>query len=288
MVGSLVTPLVTPYNPHNRLDFTSLKFLVEHLVRTRTKTVVLGTTVGEGDQLSLIERQKLIDRVLRYGLEPLKVFVALGTNTLDDWEAEWKMIRNLPVHGLYLTYEKLLEAGILKGIKWDTLSSLKASLMINYPVLLDLRGFEPTIHDHIEEFLPWLGLLDIVGIITDDLSLIHELTRIDKRTFQIFVHDIARLIPLLQAGGDGMFSAFNHLYGETFHTLIQLVKSGAREEAGLLYDANVKKLRQIDSEDPSIIKAVLNHLGYRVGGVRRPRQSLSPKKRDALVKKLVR
>lgn len=115
MVGSLVTPLVTPYNPHNRLDFTSLKFLVEHLVRTRTKTVVLGTTVGEGDQLSLIERQKLIDRVLRYGLEPLKVFVALGTNTLDDWEAEWTMIRNLPVHGLYLTYEKLLEAGIKRN-----------------------------------------------------------------------------------------------------------------------------------------------------------------------------
>lgn len=295
MLDCLLTPLITPYNYHNRLELTSLKHLLEHLIRTKTKTVVLGTPLGEGTLLTPYERKIIIDKTIDYSHDRLKVFVMVDMDYLTEDELE--ILETLAVDGYFLQYPLKLENELEKTVLDHHFSRLLTET--DRTVIVDLRNKtndkqknkqdrnEPVTDD--ERFIHWIEKIsqykNIVGVICDDETTINQLTKMNQ-SFRIYFSDVNNAIKLLRAGAEGIYSGINHVYGETLHTLVQLAKKNQWQEAELLWDVYSEKFKLLSPEHPSHLKAILNYLGYRVGSVRLPLKKLSSKDQHQLIKTL--
>jgi len=60
----VIVPLVTPFDGHNQIDFSSLRQVVGFVVSKGVHAVMIGGTTGEGMLLSLDERKALLEAVL--------------------------------------------------------------------------------------------------------------------------------------------------------------------------------------------------------------------------------
>jgi 4-hydroxy-tetrahydrodipicolinate synthase len=75
----------------------------------------------------------------------------------------------------------------------------------------------------------------------------------------------------VKKGAYGVVSQLSHIYGDTIHTIIQLIKSNQHDEVKLLMDIYQNKFNVLYyHQNPAALKAVLNRLGFQVGHVRLP------------------
>lgn len=280
MLDRLITPLVTPFNRYNRIDPISLKHLLEHLIRTKTRTVVLCSQLGEGQFLTPDERMDLMVKTCEISAGRLKVYLALSLEGTDRLKDEIVSLKNIPIDGFLLELPK--DARVIEdGMKRHLRSILS---IIQKPVMIDLSKINRQLVRNTSHI--FMTDPNLVGVICDDSELFTDFMKIKPRAFRVYVHDTEKIPQLLEQGADGIYSGLAHLYGETLHTLIQLYKKEQVQEAGLLWDVYADKFRLFPLEHPSYLKAILNYLGYRVGSVRLPLTNLSLDAKQKLIKGL--
>ena len=78
--GSLVA-LVTPFDGNNRVDFTSLKRLIEFHVDQGTDGLVIAGTTGESATLRRSEHIELIGRAVEIAAGRLPIIAGSGSNS---------------------------------------------------------------------------------------------------------------------------------------------------------------------------------------------------------------
>jgi len=81
--GSLVA-LVTPFDASNRVDYASLKRLIEFHVEQGTDGLVIAGTTGESATLERAEHIELIGRALEIAAGRLPVIAGTGSNSTSQ------------------------------------------------------------------------------------------------------------------------------------------------------------------------------------------------------------
>jgi dihydrodipicolinate synthase/N-acetylneuraminate lyase len=74
----VITPLVTPFDQHNHIDFSALCQVVDFVIAGGVQAVMVGGTTGEGMMLSLDERKALAESVVRQASGRVKVIIHTG------------------------------------------------------------------------------------------------------------------------------------------------------------------------------------------------------------------
>jgi dihydrodipicolinate synthase/N-acetylneuraminate lyase len=74
----VITPLVTPFDEHNRIDFSALCQIVDFVISKGVQAVMVGGTTGEGMLLSVDERKSLAEAVVAQAKGRAQVIIHTG------------------------------------------------------------------------------------------------------------------------------------------------------------------------------------------------------------------
>src|SRR5690554_5160857 len=105
MFGTLITPLLTPFDRFSNLTFSSLKRLIDHLYQTKTSTLIVNTPIGETIALSEIEKQLLIEKTLAYADGRMGVIVNLPIDNIHRLSDQVRRLNRLGIRGFMVDFD---------------------------------------------------------------------------------------------------------------------------------------------------------------------------------------
>jgi 4-hydroxy-tetrahydrodipicolinate synthase len=267
--------LVTPFNQDLSVDFNSLTKLIDFNIENGTNyLVVLGTT-AESATLSRVEKQNVIDHVVKTNNKRVPLVLGIGGNDtyavkkqieetdLSSFEAILSVspYYNRPSQeGIYQHYKVLAETGkkiIIYNVPSRTGQNIEASTTLRlaneFPSLIMIKESAPNI----------LQYFDIL--------------RQKPAAFNLVSGDDEYTLPVTLAGGNGVISVIAQAYPKEFSTMVQLAFAGNIKEAYDIHNNLVEINRAIFAEgNPTGIKLVLAEMGIIQNHLRLPLVAASP------------
>jgi 4-hydroxy-tetrahydrodipicolinate synthase len=255
--GGILTAMVTPFDERGRVDEDAFVAMLHHLLENGSDGLVVAGTTGEGATLSDDEKARIWElAVQEAGGAP----VIAGTGTYDT------------AHSVHLT-EKATEIGVhgvlvvtpyyskpnRRGLRAHFQAVAGAT---NLPVVLyNIPG--RCVIDLPNEFLRELAQ-EIPNVAAVKQARFEDIEAIDG--MDLLAGNDDTLAEVLDKGGTGGICVASHIVGREMRRMID--EPDARHEI----HAQLKDIFDVMfiTANPTPVKAALNMLGIRAGGLRLP------------------
>jgi 4-hydroxy-tetrahydrodipicolinate synthase len=267
--GGILTAMVTPFDERGRVDEDAFVAMVHHLLENGSDGLVVAGTTGEGATLSDDEKARIWElAVAEAGGAP----VIAGTGTYDT------------AHSVHLT-ETASEAGVdgvlvvtpyynkpnRRGLRAHFEAVAAATSL---PVVLyNIPG--RCVIDLPNEFLRELAqaIPNVIGVKQARLEDIEAIDGMD-----LLAGNDDTLAKVLDKGGSGGICVSSHIVGREMRRMID--EPDARHEI----HAQLKDIFDVMfiTASPTPVKAALNMLGIRAGGLRLPMVEASEEEEQAI------
>jgi len=248
--------LATPFLDDQRIDFESLKRLIDHVIAGGVDyLVVLGTT-GESATLTALEKAQVLKAAVEYNKGRVPLMLGLGGNAtqklLDEIEAtEFYGVAgilsvspyyNKPTQeGIIAHYRALADASpaplVLYNIPGRTMSNLTASTTLTL-------SHHPNI----------VGIKEASGNLEQCMQIAASM----PKDFLLLSGDDLLTKPMLSIGGSGVISVLANAIPTTFKTLIEGDSKASLEAAYSLLELNSLMYQE---GNPVGLKNLLLHQG---------------------------
>jgi len=248
--------LATPFLDDQRIDFESLKRLIDHVIAGGVDyLVVLGTT-GESATLTALEKAQVLKAAVEYNKGRVPLMLGLGGNAtqklLDEIEAtEFYGVAgilsvspyyNKPTQeGIIAHYRALADASpaplVLYNIPGRTMSNLNASTTLTL-------SHHPNI----------VGIKEASGNLEQCMQIAASM----PKDFLLLSGDDLLTKPILSIGGSGVISVLANAIPATFKILIEGDSKASLEAAYSLLELNSLMYQE---GNPVGLKNLLLHQG---------------------------
>lgn len=268
ILGELVTAMATPFAADGSVDLDSARRLARHLVEHGSDGIVVCGTTGEGPTVSDREKLDLFDAVVSEVGGGATVIANTGSYDTHHSVALTRSALDCGVDGFLVVtpyYNKPNRAGLVAhfGAVADAADG-RPVVVYNIPsrVVLNL---EP-------DLLAELGRIpNIVAVkqANDDLRQARAI--VEQSGLALYAGDDRLLRPFCELGGAGGICVASHLVGPRMRRMIDAQRAGDGELARAI-DAELEPIYAAltATTNPIPLKAALNLLGHRVGGLRLP------------------
>lgn len=269
-IGRLLTAMVTPFRADGSMDYDQAGELAKALLASGSDGIVLTGTTGETPTLS-IEEQVEVWRSVRRAVGPDAMLVG-GASTNSTSESLEMVTQGAdagmsalmftvpyynkpPQEGLFRHFRTLAEATPLPCILYNIPG--RTSLNMTAETTLRLAREVPNIVGIKEAS----GDMDQIGVILDGAPA----------GFKVWAGDDSAAVNIVERGGWGVISVASHLVGRQISAMLAAAAAGQIEEARRL-EAGLMPLFNVlfIETNPIPVKFALNHVGFRVGGLRLP------------------
>ncbi len=266
--GSLVA-LVTPFDGNNRVDYTSLKRLIEFHVENGTNGLVIAGTTGESATLQRSEHIELIGRALEIADGRLPIIAGTGSNSTAQ-TIDLSLAVADPRIAAYLVvvpyYNKPTQEGLFQHFTAIADAVDKPVMMYNVP--------GRTVADMLPETVARLAAHDnIFGIkeATGDLERLGEIQELVDDGFMLYSGDDFTLRPFIEQGGHGVVTVSGNVAPKQVAELCRLSLAGQAEEAAAL-DKTLQPLNTalFVESNPIPVKWAVSELGLMAPYIRLP------------------
>ena len=248
--------LATPFLDDQRIDFESLKRLIDHVIAGGVDyLVVLGTT-GESATLTASEKAQVLKAAVEYNKGRVPLMLGLGGNAtqklIDEIEAtEFYGVAsilsvspyyNKPTQeGIIAHYKALADASpvplVLYNIPGRTMSNLTASTTLTL-------SHHPNI----------VGIKEASGNLEQCMQIAASM----PKDFLLLSGDDLLTKPILSIGGSGVISVLANALPDTFKTMIEGDPKASLEAAYSLLELNSLMYQE---GNPVGLKNLLLHQG---------------------------
>jgi 4-hydroxy-tetrahydrodipicolinate synthase len=248
--------LATPFLDDQRIDFESLKRLIDHVISGGADYLVALGTTGEAATLSTAEKAQVLKACVEYNSGRVPLMLGLGGNAtqklLDEIEVtdfygvasilSVSPYYNKPTQeGIIAHYKALADASpvplVLYNIPGRTMSNLTASTTL-------ALSHHPNI----------VGIKEASG----NLEQCMQITASMPKDFLLLSGDDLLTKPILSIGGSGVISVLANALPTTFKTMIEGDPKASLEAAHSLLELN--SLMYLEG-NPVGIKNLLLHQG---------------------------
>ncbi len=269
-IQGVIVPIIAPLDRRGELDTTMVTLVVDYLVERGVSGLLSGDT-GEGPLLTIEERRKLAEAVVRAADGRVPVIVhtaAMTTGQMLDLSLHAQAIGASAVaiiapscfhhsdEALHAHFEAA--AAAVPGVP---------VYLHNNPAVTGRVLSLPLIRRLAEDCPNIIGLMDSSG----NLSMLFACARLRQGNFGTASAPDSLILASLASGTDACVSSDANVVPELVVALYQALQQGdlavARELQALL-DAAHEALG--DGNDLSLYKAMMECRGLRVGSVRRP------------------
>ena len=256
-LGAILTAIVTPFDDDLRVDEEAFVDLLRHLCAHGSDGVVVCGTTGEAPTLSDEEHLRLIEIAVQE--RPAGATVVAGTGSNDTHHACMMTERATALGAdavLSVTpyYNKPNRRGLTRHFEEVARATDKPVILYNIPgrTALDMPN----------DVLAELAQIERVDYVKQANN--ENLAPVDGLGIYAGNDDI--LARALDIGGLGGICVASHIVGEEMRRMVDEPEDRARIDGSLrgVYDAMAV------TTNPIPVKAALNLLGHRVGGLRLP------------------
>lgn len=231
--GSLVA-LVTPFDENNRVDYASLKGLIEFHISEGTDGLVIAGTTGEAATLSKSEHAELISRAVEIVDGRLPVIAGTGSNSTQQTIDLSLEVGGSGIDAYLLVvpyYNKPVQEGIYQHFAAIADAVEKPVMLYNVP--------GRTVADMQAETVARLAAHEnIFGIkeATGDIDRLREIRALVDEDFMCYSGDDFSALAFLEAGGHGIVTVSGNVVPAAIARLCELVAASDLEAAKELDD----------------------------------------------------
>lgn len=279
MFGSILTAMVTPFDPDLRVDEAATTALAHHLVEHGSDGLVMAGTTGEASTLTDDEKVALYALAVREVGDRASVIAGTGSNDTAHSVHLTRLAAEVGVDGVLVVtpyYNRPPRAGIIGHVA--------AIAEVGLPVVLynipgrSVVNMEPDLIAELAEIPNVVGLKQA----NPDVAQLREVAR--TTDLAIWAGNDDLLYPVLELDGAGVISVASHLVGEEMAALVAAARRGDLDEARRR-DAALADLivALFVTTSPILIKAALEMTGLIPSGrLRLPLVDATPVEREIL------
>jgi len=283
--ADLMTAIITPFDDDQKVDFTSLKKLTEHLLATGSKGFVIGGTTGETPTLTETEKLELYRNFVDIVAGRVPIVAGAGSNNTAgtiDFINKIAQIQGIDMALVVVPYyNKPNQRGMIAHFEAIAKESPLPIMIYNIPGRTGVLMEKETVVELSKN--PNINGVKQCNTM-EDLEYIVE--HVDPE-FNVYSGEDAQALFAKVIGANGVVSVASHLYGKEMTQMYRTLDEGDYQTAGKIQRQLTPKMSALFMyPSPSPVKAALNHLGYQVGGCRLPILSLNKEEQAILFKKL--
>ena len=266
--GSLVA-LVTPFDGNNRVDYTSLKRLVDFHVEQGSAGLVIAGTTGESPTLERTEHIELIGRSIEIAGGRIPIIAGTGSNSTSQ-SIELSLAVADPEIAAYMVvvpyYNKPTQEGIFRHYSAIADAVESPVLMYNVP--------GRTVADMLPETVGRLAQHgNIFGLkeATGDIDRLKQIQAVVDKKFMLYSGDDFTLRPFIEQGGHGVVTVSGNVVPRQVAMLCQLAMEGKVAEAKALDEMLQPLNKALFSEsNPIPVKWAVSRMGLIEPHIRLP------------------
>ena len=276
--GSLVA-LVTPFDGNNRVDYASLKRLVDFHVEQGSSALVIAGTTGESPTLRRSEHIELIGRVLEIAGDRIPVIAGTGSNSTYQTIELSKAVSDARLAGYMAVvpyYNKPTQEGIYRHYMAIADAIDKPLLMYNVP--------GRTVADMLPETVGRLATHEnIFGVkeATGDIERVAAIQALVDDGFMLYSGDDFTALPFIEQGGHGVVTVSGNVAPRQMASLCELAAAGRSAEARAIDDTlqPLNKMLFVES-NPIPVKWAVSEMGLMEAHIRLPLTPFSAQYHD--------
>lgn len=274
MAVKILVEQLTPFDQQGNVNFQILTQYFSSLVHKKISGVVLAGMIGEGYQLNGIEKELIVDQCLKVLGGKKEIWYTIQEANLEKCLQEVILYNKKNVTGFLIdcSYFSLKQDGVGRIVE-------KIIALAKHELIFDFRKTEISI----ESIQAFNGSNQQIGILLPD-ALLKSMQQI-KKQLTVYV-DERQLLHGLRHGATHLISVTAHLYDETLDLLLRLAHKQQIKELENLYAIYKDKMNLIIERPVEVLKALYQHWGYDMGGVRFPLIALSAEEKRHIIKRL--
>ena len=279
----LMTAIITPFDDNEKIDFSALKKLTEHLLATGSKGFVVGGTTGETPTLTEDEKLELYQNFVEIVDGRVPIIAGAGSNNTAqtiDFIKKISQIKGIDMALVVVPYyNKPNQRGMKAHFETIAKNSPLPIMIYNIPGRTGVLMEKETVVELAKN-------PNIQGVkqcnTMEDLEYIVEHA---PKDFNVYSGEDAQALFAKVVGANGVVSVASHLYGTEMSEMYQALEEGNYQIAGKIQRQLTPKMAALFMyPSPSPVKAALNHVGYQVGGCRLPILALNEAEQTKLFK----
>jgi len=268
--GGVATAMVTPFDDDGALDLDAARHLARYLVANGNDGLVVAGTTGESPVLSDDEKLSLWAAVA----EAVTIPVVAGTGTNDTAHSVHltKEASKLGVAGVLALcpyYNRPSQAGIEAHLRAIAAATDLPVMVYDIPIRTGRKVATETLLRLARDAPNVLALKDAAGNPAETARVVAQA----PSGFEVYSGDDGLTLPLLAIGAVGVVGVATHWCGVDVAEMLDCWRKGDTDGARRI---NARLLESWafetgdDAPNPVPAKAMLRHLGLRVGECRLP------------------
>jgi 4-hydroxy-tetrahydrodipicolinate synthase len=279
--GSLVA-LVTPFDGNNRVDYASLKRLIEFHVANGSNGLVIAGTTGESATLQRDEHIELVGRAVELAAGRLPIIAGTGSNSTAQTIDLSLAVADMGIAAYLVVvpyYNKPTQEGLYRHFSAIANAVEKPVMMYNVPGRTVADMLPETVarlagHDNI------FGIKEATGNI-DRLRAIQDLVDED---FKLYSGDDFTVLPFIRQGGDGVVTVSGNVAPRQVARLCELALNGDFDAAADL-DRTLQPLNEalFTESNPIPVKWAVSRMGLMQPYIRLPLTPFSAEFHDKML-----
>ena len=268
--GGVATAMVTPFDDDGALDLDAARHLARYLVANGNDGLVVAGTTGESPVLSDDEKLSLWAAVA----EAVTIPVVAGTGTNDTAHSVHltKEASKLGVAGVLALcpyYNRPSQAGIEAHLRAIAAATDLPVMVYDIPIRTGRKVATETLLRLARDTPNVLALKDAAGNPAETARVVAEA----PSGFEVYSGDDGLTLPLLAVGAVGVVGVATHWCGVDVAEMLDCWRKGDTDGARRI-NARLLESWAFETGDeapnPVPAKAMLRHLGLRVGECRLP------------------
>jgi len=269
--------IVTPFDAAGKIDWDSLKKLINFWVEGKVEyLVVLGTT-GESATVHGAEKQELFSFVKDQVAGRLSLVAGIGGNDTHDVLQGLKKF-DVSGYDAILTvapyYNKPNQEGLFQHHKIISDQSPLPVMMYNVPARTGQNVNAETQLRIAEECKNIFATKEASG----NFDQISQIIKYKPADFMVISGDDGITLPMIALGADGVTSVVANAYPKDFSEMVRLCLAGKFSEAAVLHYRYTDIISSMFAEgSPSGVKAYLSEMGLCQNTFRLPVWKVSDK-----------
>ncbi|MCJ7717533.1 MAG: 4-hydroxy-tetrahydrodipicolinate synthase [Anaerolineales bacterium] len=284
MLDGVITAMITPFTPDNRIDKAGLQSNIDFLIKRGISGVVPSGTTGESSTLTFQEHKDLINISVECSTVP--VVAGTGSNSTSEALELTKYAADAGADAALLItpyYNKPNDAGLLKHFATIADQADIPQILYNVPSRTCIN-MKNEVTAKLAKYPNIIGIKEASG----DLSQIKDIIqRTQDQDFVVFSGDDALTVPIMELGGVGVISVAANIVPDKVTAMVNAFKAGNMDEVRRLENLLDPLIKALFIEtNPIPVKKAAELIGLASGELRLPLAPLSKENEGKLVAEL--
>ena len=268
--------LITPFTKSNKINFKSLKNLLDNQILGGAKAILILGTTGENATLSTEEKIEIIKFTLKTVDNKVPVIVGAGSNNTSIAIKTAQLYESLGVNALLEIspyYNKTTQSGLVEHFS-------QIAKSINIPIILYNVPSRTGVNILPETVFKLSKIYNIVGIkeASGNLNQVSQIIKLCSKDFAVYSGDDALTLPMLSLGAQGVFSVASNLLPKEMSCLCENFFNGNVLSSQKIHYKLLDLFNILFCEvNPIPVKTALNIMHKNVGKVRLPLTNIQRK-----------